>query len=182
MKKGILFTAVVLFAMSCNESKKVTLENTTPVLTEAELEAAYGSLYQYYHTDPKTQDQRDENLIIEYAADKGLDVKRTASGLYYQITEEGAGAKINRGESITADYRGYFSDGKVFDESYKRGKPLTFNHGQMVAGWNEGLLLLNRGSKATFLLPSRLGYGTRGFPGFVEPNKVIIFDLVLLDK
>lgn len=168
------------FLLGCNSKQTEAPANATR--TPADLEATFGKLYQFYHASPKSQAQKDENIIIEYATTKGLDVSRTNSGLYYLITDEGAGPKVKKGDNLVANYKGYFTDGKEFDSSYKRNRPMEFRHGQMVAGWNEGLLLMNKGGKAQFLIPSHLGYGGRGFPGAVPPNKVIIFDLELLNK
>lgn len=179
--RSVFFLLVgFLIITSCGDKKVTT---SSPNVTKAvDLEKMYGELYQYYHSNPISQAQKDENTIIEYATEKGLDVKRTNTGLFYQIVEEGTGPLVKRGEALSTEYKGYFTDGKEFDSSYKRNRPLNFNHGQMVAGWNEALLLMKKGSKAKLLLPSHLGYGSRGFPGAVPPNRVIIFDLELLNQ
>lgn len=177
-----ILCACLILVVSCKDSTSKPNKVENKKMSEAQLQDAYGKLYTYYHADPKTQDQIDENLIIEYLADKEIDAKRTNTGLYYLITKEGVGPKIQPGQKLKANYKGYFVDGKEFDSSYKRGVPLDFRQDQMVAGWKEGLLLMSNGASAMFFLPSKLGYGSRGFPGFVEPNKVIIFEMELLDK
>lgn len=178
--KNILLLFVMLLLLSCG-GKQTPVNEAAPT-PKVDLEATFGKLYQYYHVNPISQAQKDENIIIEYASEKGIDVERTQSGLYYTIIDKGTGPKVQRGESLTAQYKGYFTDGKEFDSSYRRNRPMVFNQGQMVAGWNEGLLLMNKGGKAKFLIPSQLGYGSRGFPGAVPPNRVIIFDLELLNQ
>ena len=74
-------------------------------------------------------------------------------------------------------------DGQVFDESYKRKQPLEFTVGigQVIEGWDEGIMLLNVGDKARFVIPSHLGYGSRGAGGVIPPNATLIFDVELVD-
>jgi len=144
-------------------------------------EAILSDIYQHYSSDPVTQHQKDENAIIEYIAEHGLSAKRSSSGLYYAIDTLGQGPLIRRGDQVRAHYKGYFLNGKEFDSSYSRNKPLWFTVGQMAAGWDEGMTYLNAGSRATLLLPSYLGYGEQGFPGYVEPNTVILFDIAVLE-
>lgn len=73
-------------------------------------------------------------------------------------------------------------DGKVFDSSVQRGEPLEFTLGigQVIEGWDEGLLLLNEGDKAQLIIPSDLAYGSRGAGGVIPPNAVLIFDVELV--
>ena len=73
-------------------------------------------------------------------------------------------------------------DGKVFDSSIQRGEPLEFTLGigQVIEGWDEGLLLLNEGDKARLIIPSDLAYGSRGAGGVIPPNAVLIFDVELV--
>lgn len=73
-------------------------------------------------------------------------------------------------------------DGKVFDSSVQRGEPLEFTLGigQVIEGWDEGLLLLNEGDKARLIIPSDLAYGSRGAGGVIPPNAVLIFDVELV--
>lgn len=96
------------------------------------------------------------------------------------LTDRGMGPALQWGEKVKVDYRGYFLDGKEFDSSYSRGKPIIFNVGQMIPGWNEALRKMASGSKATIIVPSRLGYGDQGFPGAVPPNTIIAFDIHVL--
>jgi len=137
----------------------------------------FADIYSKYHTDPRSQFQIDENKIIDFIADQEWNAKRLESGIYYVVHKHGEGPLIKRGQPIKADYKGYFPDGTVFDSSYKKGKPIRFTVGQMVSGWNEGLTYLQIGTKATLLIPSYLGYAEEGFPGFVGPNEVLIFDM-----
>lgn len=136
--------------------------------------------------DPQTRDQQEQNAIVNYAIDNLLDIRRTSSGLYYQILQTGQGDTLQWADRIRAHYRGYFLDGQEFDSSYRRDKPMDFYIGNMIPGWNEGLQLLQVGSKARLLIPSRLGYGAEGLKNgaeyLVPPDQVLIFEVEVLRK
>lgn len=108
--------------------------------------------------------------------------KKTASGLYYVVEKEGTGAKALPGKNVSVHYRGQFSDGRVFDESYKRGEPLQFmlGMGQVIKGWDEGIALMKVGSKYKLLIPYNLAYGEQGHPGGIPPMSNLIFDTELM--
>ena len=74
------------------------------------------------------------------------------------------------------------TDGSVFDSSYKRNQPLEFKvgTGQVISGWDEGLLLLKTGGQARFVIPSHLAYGERGAGGVIPPNAALVFDVELV--
>ncbi|NNE25584.1 MAG: hypothetical protein HKN09_01960 [Saprospiraceae bacterium] len=154
-------------------------ENSNPPLkVKQEMNSSNtGELFDYYISNPKSQDELDQNLIIEYAIDNELSLKRTESGLYYIIHTEGEGRIFKHGDHARAHYKGYFLDGREFDSSYRKKRPLRFRVGQMVAGWNEFMKMSNVGTKATIILPSRLAYGSEGFPGFVPANTIVAFDI-----
>ena len=86
----------------------------------------------------------------------------TESGLRYQILQKGDGKKATKGASVSVHYKGQLLDGTVFDSSYKRKEPIDFNVGlgQVIAGWDEGIQLLQVGDKARFVIPSNLAYGS----------------------
>lgn len=178
LKYLILSVVLVLGMFSCKVSKSEHVETANDTTSKPVKDL--GDLYQYYHAYPSTQDHFDENLIIEYAANNDLKPVRTESGLYYVIQKEGEGELINADNTIEAHYKGTFLDGKEFDSSYKRGEPIVFKIGQMIAGWNEGMLYMKPNSKAIFLVPSRLAYRERGFGNMVPPNTVLKFELETL--
>lgn len=107
---------------------------------------------------------------------------QTESGLRYQIIQSGEGAIPVIGETVSVHYKGMFADGKEFDNSFKRGKPIAFPVGQgnVIPGWDEGILLLRVGDKARFVIPSHLGYGSKGAGGVIPPNATLIFDVELV--
>jgi peptidylprolyl isomerase len=107
---------------------------------------------------------------------------KKASGLYFKVTKPGAGAQPKKGQTILAHYEGRLVDGKVFDSSYARKEPLEFavGVGQVIAGWDEGLLDMKVGEKRTLVIPPNLGYGARGAGGVIPPNAWLVFDVELV--
>ena len=178
----IMVFSAMLMVVSCvtDDKKTVSNTNTKEVVKKASNSALAQRLYSNFHGDPVTQAQKDENALIEYAVKNNIDVKKTQSGLYYIIHKEGKGTLYVHNQPVSANYSGYFLDGKIFDSSYNRGKPLSFNVGMMIPGWNEALKMMNAGTKAQLLIPSHLAYGPNGFRGFVGPNMPLIFDLETL--
>ena len=108
--------------------------------------------------------------------------EKTNSGLYYQITHNGNGKKAEAGQKVAVHYTGMLLDKTVFDSSYRRKEPLQFTVGvgQVIAGWDEGILLLHEGDKARLVIPSELAYGSRGAGGVIPPNAPLIFDVELV--
>ena len=106
----------------------------------------------------------------------------TASGLRYKVLQEGNGKQAEKGNNVSVHYKGQLVDGTVFDSSYQRKEPIDFKVGigQVIAGWDEGLLLLKVGDKARFVIPSNLAYGSQGAGGVIPPNATLIFDVELM--
>ena len=109
--------------------------------------------------------------------------EKTESGLRYQFIQRGEGKKAESGKTVSVHYEGSLENGKVFDSSYPRKKPIEFKlgQGQVIEGWDEGIALLKVGDKARFVIPSDLGYGSRGAGGAIPPNATLIFDVELMD-
>ena len=121
------------------------------------------------------------------AAEKALEsltdgMQKTDSGLYYTITKEGTGAHPPKGAKVSVHYRGTLVDGTVFDSSYQRNQPIEFavGVGQVIPGWDEGILLLKKGAGARFVIPSHLGYGAQGAGGVIPPDATLIFEVELV--
>lgn len=109
--------------------------------------------------------------------------EETASGLRYKITQVNeSGNKPNQGDRVAVHYKGTFMDGDEFDSSYGKGNPLTIGIGvgQVIPGWDEGIMLLREGEKATLAVPSELAYGERGV-GPIPPNTPLIFEVELVE-
>jgi FKBP-type peptidyl-prolyl cis-trans isomerase len=132
----------------------------------------------------------------KYITDNKLTMKTTPSGLKYVITKPSVKPIPRMGDTVLVNYTGYTLDGKVFDSSIaadaqKAGlnqpgrnyEPISFDIGtqNIIQGWNEGFLLLNEGSKAKLIIPSKLGYGEQGSPdGRITPFSTLVFDVELV--
>nr|WP_322624733.1 peptidylprolyl isomerase [uncultured Flavobacterium sp.] len=108
---------------------------------------------------------------------------KTESGLRYKIIQKGDGKKAEKGKKVSVHYKGALENGQEFDSSYKRKQPIEFPLGQghVIEGWDEGIALLQVGDKARFVIPSHLGYGSRGAGGVIPPDATLIFDVELMD-
>jgi len=108
---------------------------------------------------------------------------KTSSGLRYKIIQKGDGKKAEKGKKVSVHYKGSLENGQVFDSSYTRKQPIDFPLGQghVIEGWDEGIALLQVGDKARFVIPSHLGYGSRGAGGVIPPDATLIFDVELVD-
>jgi len=114
------------------------------------------------------------------AATEGFE--KTASGLFYNITKNTDGKPATKGAKVSVHYEGKLLSGQVFDSSFQRNQPIDFTVGigQVIAGWDEGILLLKVGEEATFVIPSDLAYGSRGAGGVIPPNAPLIFKVALV--
>jgi len=103
----------------------------------------------------------------------------TASGLQYEVINQGSGPKPGPNDSVRVNYEGSLINGTVFDSSYTRGEPIEFPLGNVIAGWTEGLQLMNEGSTYRFVIPPNLAYGSYG-SGPIPPEATLIFKVELL--
>ncbi|PAW65283.1 MAG: hypothetical protein B9S36_00320 [Verrucomicrobiia bacterium Tous-C2TDCM] len=106
-------------------------------------------------------------------------VQTTYSGLKYEVLRVGTGARPSSYNRVKVHYHGYLPDGTVFDSSVQRGQPATFGLNQVIAGWREGIPLMQEGAKYRFTVPPHLAYGQRGMPPKIGPNQALIFDVEL---
>ena len=111
---------------------------------------------------------------------KRVEVKTTASGLQYEVLEEGTGAQPTAEDMVEVHYTGKLIDGTVFDSSVERGAPATLGVTQVIPGWVEALQLMKVGAKWRLFIPSQLAYGPQGAGNVIGPNATLIFDVELL--
>jgi FKBP-type peptidyl-prolyl cis-trans isomerase len=103
-------------------------------------------------------------------------ITTTASGLQYEVLQEGQGAMPSATDTVTVNYRGTLIDGKEFDS----GNGISFPLNRVIPGWTEGLQLMKEGAKYRFYIPSELAYGERGAGSDIPPNAALIFEVNLI--
>ena len=145
--KHFIFSLFIVFFLSCDNDTK---------------------------TDYKTENNQE---IIDYLSDNNLEAQKSVSGLYYIVNNAGAGEKPNANSSVTVAYKGYFTNGKVFDQSDANG--ISFGLNQVIKGWTEGIQYFNEGGDGILLVPSHLGYGSSNYNS-IPGGSVLIFDVKLI--
>ena len=127
----------------------------------------------------KMHKEQGEKYLAENAKKDG--VITLPSGLQYQVLKEGNGKKPSAKDQVKCHYEGFLIDGTVFDSSVQRGEPAVFGLQQVIAGWTEGLQLMQEGAKYRFFIPYRLAYGEGGAGGAIPPFATLIFDVELIE-
>ncbi|NPA37734.1 MAG: peptidylprolyl isomerase [Chlorobi bacterium] len=108
-------------------------------------------------------------------------IYETASGLQYEILKETTGPKPNENSIVTVHQRAMLIGGKILDDTYKDNKPMEFNLNEVIEGYQEGLMMMSKGSRYKFYVPPELGWGKKGSGGRIGPFAVVIFDVALID-
>ncbi|MCK2045827.1 MULTISPECIES: FKBP-type peptidyl-prolyl cis-trans isomerase [Chromohalobacter] len=119
-----------------------------------------------------------EAFLEENAKKDG--VKVTDSGLQYKVLESGDGETPSADDTVKVNYEGKLPDGTVFDSSYERGEPITFQVGQVIEGWQEALQKMQVGDTWMLYVPADLAYGQGGTGGPIGPNQALTFKIELL--
>lgn len=121
-----------------------------------------------------------DEMLSTYITDNNLDATKHESGVYYVIEEEGTGTEHPTVNSqIHIEYKGYFTDGEVFDEGTLGPNPPAFLSG-FIEGWKIGIPFFKKGGEGILLIPSDLAYGPSG-RGSIPPNTPLVFDIKLID-
>ncbi len=130
--------------------------------------------------DAKGQDE--QKIVNDFAAKNYQNATKTETGMYHLVQSAGAGATPARGDTVVVNYKGTFLDGKTFDQS-NPGQPFEFpvGMGYVIRGWDEGLLMMKKGEKAKFLMPSSMAYGPRGAGNAIPAYSPLQFDIELVD-
>ena len=130
--------------------------------------------------------QKEAKTVPEKAAETsqaGSGAVTTPSELSYTDIAKGTGAAPTSGKNVTVHYTGTLVDGKKFDSSVDRGQPFVFRigAGEVIPGWDEGVISMKVGGKRKLVIPPQLGYGASGAGGVIPPNATLIFEVELLD-
>lgn len=109
-------------------------------------------------------------------------VVTTASGLKYVDLEVGNGSEIKKGMRVLVDYEAWLPDGTKFDSSYDRREPFSFKvgEGQVIEGWDEGMVGMKVGGKRKLTIPPAIGYGEAGAPPRIPANATLTFEIKAL--
>jgi FKBP-type peptidyl-prolyl cis-trans isomerase len=168
LKKQLIYMKHLLSALvaltlfiSCGKNKEETNEVTTEATTEV----------------PTDNAAKNDKEINDYITKNNLKAQKTDSGLYYVINEPGTGAQPTETSNVTVAYKGYFTDGNVFDQSGPEG--ISFGLDQVIKGWTEGIPHFKAGGSGIILVPSQLGYGD-DTTGPIPGGSTIIFDVKLI--
>ena len=142
------------------------------------------------------QTAKDAEIINAHLASVSIEAQSTPSGLRYQITKQGTGATATPGQEVSINYAGYLLDGTLFDTSiesvakknniYNPNRPyepytLTAGTGAVIQGWEEAILLMNKGSKMRVWIPSTLAYGPQQRSEVITANSILVFDMEMVD-
>lgn len=133
------------------------------------------------------QKETDDKLLQEYFKINKITPTKTASGLYYSIKTKGAGKTPATGNLVNMNYTGMLMNGEKFDSNvdpaFNHVQPFEFplGQGRVIKGWDEGIALLPKGTKATLYIPSGLAYGANAAGPKIPANSVLIFDVEVVD-
>ena len=176
--RNIFPILLILLFTSCEWETSTTANNGfAKTLTEDQV---ISNTMNDFIGDPQTQDEIDKNLILNHIIDNKLDMQSTPDGIYYQITKEGTGGNPTLEDVIVVNYNGTFLDGKVFDSRMKKNDPFIYPLKRVNDGWKKAIPLMKTGSSGVFIIPSKLCYGEKGFPGQIPPNTILKFEIELL--
>ena len=120
-----------------------------------------------------------KDFLEKAAKEKGA--TKTASGMVYTSHSEGTGESPKAADIVKVNYRGTLIDGKEFDSSYKRGKPLEFKLDNVIKCWTEGVQKMKPGGKASLICPPNLAYGDKGAGEMILPGATLVFEVELLE-
>jgi FKBP-type peptidyl-prolyl cis-trans isomerase FkpA len=157
MKKILLIAAIAVSLLGCmkgNNESTCTYDECAVKAPDAEIQE-----------------------VKDYLTANGISATQHCSGLFYAITQEGAGVKPTPCNYIVFNYEGKLTDGSVFQ---KTNSPAGLYLSQLITGFKNGIPFIKKGGKITLYIPPTLGYGNNPQPN-IPPNSILIFDVELLD-
>lgn len=156
------------------------LAGNTTKIDDAEAQQIVNTLLQKQQEEMGKAVREDgERFLAENAKKEGVTV--LPSGLQYTVIKEGNGVKPLATDRVKCHYEGTLPNGTIFDSSYKRGEPAVFPLNGVIAGWTEGVQLMNEGAKYRFFIPYHLAYGERGAGQAIPPYAALVFDVELIE-
>lgn len=151
----------------------------TPLLSDQQSQQAIGNLFKTMSQKKYAPAIAEGKAFLENNK-KQAGVQVTPSGLQYLVITRGTGIKPTATDTVTVHYKGTLLNGKEFDSSYKRNEPLSLPLNGVIAGWTEGVQLMQTGAKYKFFIPYNLAYGERETGGEIPPYSTLIFEIELL--
>lgn len=156
------------------------MEEKQPRLTEKEANDVINKYFTEFRKSKGDINKAESERFLNENA-KQESVVTTKSGLQYKILQKGEGKKPSAIDSVVCHFHGTLINGKVFDDTYEKGKPATFKVTSVIQGWLEALQMMPVGSKWQLFVPADLAYGESGIGGTIESNMALIFEIELLD-
>ncbi len=149
---------------------------------KADYEAEQKEMMEQQAQEMQEMQAKEQEAMQQYLKDNKITATPLESGLYYIEVKRGSGAKAEAGKKVKVKYTGMLLDGKVFDSSENHGQPFEFNlgTGEVIPGWDEGISKMKAGGKAKLVIPSNLGYGSRGM-GNIPPYSTLVFEVELVE-
>lgn len=171
---------------SFNQGIEDAYQGTKPLLTQDEIKDTLVAFQQQQmekakakvEAEAQTNKTAGDTFLASNAKQEG--VVTLASGLQYKIIKAAEGSKPALTDQVTVHYKGTLIDGTVFDSSYERGQPASFQLNSVIPGWQEALQLMPVGSKWMLYIPSDSAYGPGGTGGAIGPNSTLIFEVELI--
>lgn len=167
-------------AVFLSDAVNTVFQNKPAQITEQDINAIFSKAEGMFAEEKNKQQIKSLDSIIAIKFPQAKVVKN-ASGLRYEVLRAGTGRKPALTDTVVCHYAGTLADGKEFDNSYKRGEPVSFPVKGVIKGWTEALQLMPVGSKWRLFIPAQLGYGERGAGGGeIPPGAALIFDVELI--
>ncbi|GAC1440804.1 MAG: hypothetical protein NVSMB63_07730 [Sediminibacterium sp.] len=140
-----------------------------------------------YLKELDAEKKREGKELQDYVAKKGIKTQSSRSGVLVEVQNEGTGQKADSGWQASVMYKGYLTNGKVFDSNMVKNGPsgqpirLTVGTGSVIPGWDEGLRFFAKGGKGRLFIPAMLAYGQQGSPPVIAPFSNLVFDVEIVD-
>lgn len=191
MSKGSKARMIIPSKLAFGEQGYREILPFTPLIYDVEvINVKSKAEYDKAQADLKMKDQQKkanankmESINLQkYLKEHNITVKPTSSGLYYIEKVKGTGPQAAPNKKVAVHYTGTLLNGKKFDSSYDRGKPLEFTlgTGRVIKGWEEGIAMMKKGGKCTLIIPSSLGYGDQDMNN-IPAYSTLVFDVELVD-